>query len=91
MMNWLMNKVINPGSDEITRALLTQDYPNNPLEMVTAAQKLTLRAIIEAGMRATKGTGMQRQLGSQVVISHWQKILLNPRQLFSCRLHPSGS
>lgn len=81
-MNWLMNKVINPGSDEITRALLTQDYPNNPLEMVTAAQKLTLRAIIEAGMRATKGTGLQRPFGSPVVLSPWQKILLNPRQLF---------
>ena len=82
MMNWIMNKFLNPGSDEATRALLTQDYPSNPFEIVTAAEKLTPRAIVEACMRANKGSGLQRPFGSPVVLSPWEKILLNPKQLF---------
>lgn len=81
-MNFIMNKILNPGSDEATKALLTQDYPTNPFEMVTAAEKLTPRAIIESGMRANKGSGLQRPFGSPVVLSPWEKILLNPKQLF---------
>lgn len=81
-MNWIMNKILNPGSDEAIKVLLTQDYPTNPFEIVTAAEKLTPRAIIEAGMRANKGSGLQRPFGSPVVLSPWEKILLNPRQLF---------
>ncbi|MGE5580884.1 MAG: FMN-binding glutamate synthase family protein [Bacillota bacterium] len=82
MMNWIMNKVLNPGSDEVTKALLTQDYPNNPFEIVTAAEKMTPRAILEACIRANKGHDLYRPFGSPVVLSPWEKILLNPKQLF---------
>lgn len=82
MMNWLMNKVLNPGSDEATKMLLTQDYPTNPFEIVTAAEKMTPRAILEACMRSNKGSGLQRPFGSPVVLSPWERILLNPKQLF---------
>lgn len=81
-MNWIMNKVLNPGSDEVTKALLTQDYPNNPFEIVTAAEKMTPRAILEACIRANKGHDLYRPFGSPVVLSPWEKILLNPKQLF---------
>ncbi len=83
MINHFMNKILNLGSDEATRALLTQDYPTNPLEVVTAAEKITPRAIVEACMRASKGSSLQRPFGSPVRLSPWDKILLNPKQLFS--------
>jgi len=82
VMNWIMNKILNPGSDEVTKALLTKDYPENPFEIVTAAEKMTPRAIVEACIRATKGSDLYRPFGSPVVLSPWEKILLNPKQLF---------
>ncbi len=82
MMNWLVSRLLNPAADEAAKIVLTEDYPTNPFEMVTASEKLTLRAIVEAGMRAQKGTGLQRPFGSPVVVSPWDKILLNPKQLF---------
>jgi glutamate synthase domain-containing protein 2 len=45
-------------------------------------QKLTPRAIIEAGMRAESGKPIERPLGSPIVLSDWHKLLLNPVHLF---------
>ncbi len=81
-MNWILMKLMNPVSDDVTRAMLTQDYPTNPLEIVTVADKLGPRAIIEAGMRAQTGKALQRPFGSPAVRSPWDDILLSPRQLF---------
>lgn len=74
--------IANPIIDETLKVLLTEDYPNNPFELVTVAEKLTPRAIVEAGMRAQLGLPLQRPFGSPIVLSPWQKILLNPRQLY---------
>jgi glutamate synthase domain-containing protein 2 len=82
MMNWILMKIMNPATDDVTRAILTQDYPTNPFEIVTVADKLSPRAIIEAGMRAQTGKALQRPFGSPVVRSPWDDILLTPRQLF---------
>jgi glutamate synthase domain-containing protein 2 len=82
MMNWIVSRLLNPAADEAAKIMLTQDYPTNPFELVTASEKLTVRAIIEAGMRANKGTALQRPFGSPIVLSPWNEILLNPRQLF---------
>lgn len=82
MLDWLLMKMLDPLSDEVMRKMLTEDYPDNPFVMVTAATKLTPRAIIEANMRAESGMELQRSLGSPVVLSPWGKLLLNPRQLF---------
>lgn len=71
MMNWILMKIMNPATDDVTRAILTQDYPTNPFEIVTVADKLSPRAIIEAGMRAQTGKALQRPFGSPVVRSPW--------------------
>jgi hypothetical protein len=34
---------------------------------------------METGMRAQTGKELKRPVGSPVVLSHWEKILLNPR------------
>jgi len=82
MMNWILMKLMNPLADNLTWAILNQDYPTNPAEIITVADKLGPRVIIEAGMRAQTGKALQRPFGSPVVLSPWDKILLTPRQLF---------
>lgn len=82
MPGWLPYAVLNPIVDEVLKILLTEDYSNNPFELVTVAQKLTPGAIVEAGMRAQVGIPLQRPFGSPIVLSPWHKILLNPRQLY---------
>ena len=78
MMLWLMD----PSMDAAMKNMLTSKYDENPFLMTTIAGKLTPRAIMEAGMRAQTGKELKRPIGSPVVLSPWEKILLNPRQLF---------
>lgn len=77
MMLWLMD----PTMDAAMKNMLTSKYEENPFLMTTIAGKLTPRAIMEAGMRAETGKEIKRPIGSPIVLSHWEKILLNPRQL----------
>jgi len=82
VINWLVKKIADPLADESINVLMTKDYAQNPLVMLTASQKLGLTAIVEAGMRAQTGKEIARPLGSPVVLSPWNQILLSPRQLF---------
>ncbi|WP_245823845.1 FMN-binding glutamate synthase family protein [Sporomusa malonica] len=78
----MMMKMMDPMADEAMAKMLTEDYPDNPFLMVTVAEKLSPRAIMEAAMRAELGKELTRPLGSPIVLSPWEKILLNPKQLF---------
>lgn len=82
LLSWMMMKMMDPMADETMAKLLTEDYPDNPFLMVTAAEKLSPRALMEAAMRAEAGKELTRPLGSPVVLSPWDKLLLNPKQLF---------
>lgn len=82
MFGDFMLKLLNPLTDDMSNSLLTEDYANNPLVMMTVMEKLTLRGIVEAGMRAQTGKVLSRPLGSPLKTSPWDKLLLNPRQLF---------
>ncbi|MBP2651337.1 MAG: ferredoxin-dependent glutamate synthase [Firmicutes bacterium] len=82
MLNWLLMQIIDPVNDEILKKMLTEDYPDNPFSMVTVTEKLSPRAMMEACMRAESGKELTRPLGSPIVLSPWDKLLLNPRQLF---------
>ncbi|KYZ76733.1 glutamate synthase [Anaerosporomusa subterranea] len=82
-MSWLTMKMLDPMLDEATAKMLTEDYPDNPFLLVTVAEKLSPRALMEAGMRAESGKELSRPLGSPIVLSPWDKILLNPKQLFA--------
>jgi len=81
-LSWLTMKMADPMVDELIRKMFTEDYPDNPFIMATLTEKLTPLALIEAGMRAESGTRLQRPYGSPLVLSPWEKILLNPKQLF---------
>ncbi|WP_378956494.1 FMN-binding glutamate synthase family protein [Pelosinus sp. sgz500959] len=82
LLSWMMMKLMDPTIDEAMVKMLTEDYPDNPFLMVTVAEKLSPRAMMEAAMRAEKGMELSRPMGSPVVLSPWDKILLNPKQLF---------
>lgn len=82
LLSWLMMKMMDPMADEAMAKMLTEDYPDNPFLMVTVAEKLSPRAIMEAAMRAEVGKELTRPLGSPIVLSPWDKLLLNPKQLF---------
>lgn len=77
MMMWLMD----PSMDAAMKNMLSSKYEENPFLMTTIAGKLTPRAIMEAGMRAQSGQEIKRPIGSPVVLSPCEKILLNPRQI----------
>jgi len=78
----LLMKMMDPLSDEAMVKMLTEDYPDNPFLMVTVAEKMSPRAIVETAIRAELGKELSRPYGSPVVLSPWDKLLLNPRQLF---------
>ena len=82
LLNWMLMKMMDPMADEAMVKMLTEDYPDNPFVMVTVSEKLTPRAMVEAAMRAEAGVSLSRTLGSPVVLSPWDQILLNPKQLF---------
>ncbi|MDQ7094597.1 FMN-binding glutamate synthase family protein [Desulfosporosinus sp. PR] len=82
MLNELLLRLANPISDGVFEKLVTEDYAKNPLVMMTIIEKLTLRAIAETGIRAETGKALSRPMGSPLRLSPWEKLLLNPRQLF---------
>ena len=82
MLSDLMMRMINPVADDMFSTMLTKEYNDNPLVMMTIMEKLTMRAIAEAGIRAETGKPLSRPIGSPLRLSPWEKLLLNGRQLF---------
>ncbi|MDD3315652.1 MAG: FMN-binding glutamate synthase family protein [Syntrophaceticus sp.] len=82
MLNWMLSKMADPLMDDAMEKMLTAKYADNPFVAVTASEKLSTRAIVEAGMRAETGKALERPLGSPVNLDPWEKVLLNPKQLF---------
>ena len=82
MISWLMHRMTNVVVDAIVNRVLQDPYTENLFSFLTIAQKLTPRAIVEAGMRAESGKPLERPLGSPVVLSPWEKLLFNPVHLY---------
>ena len=82
MFKKILLKILNPLIDEYVYEMFTKDYSDNPFIMVTAVEKLGAKNIIEAELRAEKGKVLILPYGTNLRLSPWEKILLNPRQLF---------
>lgn len=86
MFRWMIRKMTNGVMDEIVdhymKGMIQDPYTEHAFSMFTTMQKLTPRAIIEAGMRAESGKAIKRTLGSPIMLSDWHKILLNPVHMF---------
>lgn len=83
MFQSLIRGIANDTADNLMGRMLKDEYTENIFVLITAAQKLTVRAIIEACMRGESGEVLSRSLGSPNVQSPWNKLYLNPTQLFS--------
>lgn len=83
MFHNLIRSIANDTADGFMEKILKDQYKENLFVLITAAQKLTARAIIEACMRGETGQPIDRTLGSPNVQSPWNKLFLNPTQLFS--------
>jgi glutamate synthase domain-containing protein 2 len=74
----MMRKMTDAIFDSMFRRMMKDPYTENIFAMATIIQKLSMRAIVEAGMRAETGRPISRPLGSPNVLSQWHKVLLNP-------------
>jgi glutamate synthase domain-containing protein 2 len=82
MIRKMTNGMMDTMMDHYMNRMMQDPYTENLFSFVTIMQKLTPRAIIEASMRAESGKPIERPLGSPIVLSEWQKILLNPVHMF---------
>src|SRR5690606_7277478 len=70
--------------DSMMQRMLTEPYPENVFAMVPILNKVHVMNVVETGMRAAQGKPLSRPLGSPIVLSDWNKILINPVHL--CRM-----
>lgn len=82
MFQNLIRSITDDTADNLMERMLKDTYSENLFVMVTAAQKLKLRSIIEASLRGETGKVLARSYGSPNVQSPWEKVFLNPVQLF---------
>lgn len=82
MFAWFVRKITDGVTDTMMNRMLQEPYTENVFSMVTIARKVGPRNLVEAGMRAESGKPLERPLGSPVVLSHWDELLLNPVHLF---------
>jgi glutamate synthase domain-containing protein 2 len=82
MAQKMMTGMMDAMMDHYMRRMMQDPYTENVFSFFTIMQKLTPRAIFEAGMRAESGKPIERPLGSPIVLSDWNKILLNPVHMF---------
>lgn len=82
MLSRIIHRIINTVADSVVHRMVKEPYTENIFSFLTVAQKLTTRAIIEAGMRAETGKPIQRPLGSPIVLSRWEQLLFNPVHLY---------
>ena len=82
-LTWkFLTGALNPVVDDAVKELMTKQYDDNLALLIPVAKKLTVQAILENDIRAQFGTALRRPLGSPNYLSPWERILLNPRQLF---------
>lgn len=82
MITQIVRHIVNSIADHIVNRMIKDPYTENIFAYLTVAQKLSPRAIVEAGMRAESGKPINRPLGSPIVLSRWEQLLFNPVHLY---------
>lgn len=82
MFTQIVRYIANSVADHFVNRMIKDPYTENIFSYLTVAQKLSPRAIVEAGMRAERGKPINRPLGSPVVRSNWDQLLFNPVHLY---------
>ncbi|MGE5553515.1 MAG: hypothetical protein ACM3XZ_06300 [Betaproteobacteria bacterium] len=84
-MPWLTNVMrgfLDESTDELLVKLLKDRYTDNLLGMVSVVKRIGFFPAMEVWMRAVQGVGLERPLGTNVHLSPWEKLLLNPVHLY---------
>ena len=76
-----MRRMIIENTQELWTKIVSDNYTRNLFAMIPVLQKTGIREMVEANLRATDGEVLDRPLGSPVVLSPWEKLLLNPVHL----------
>lgn len=82
MLTRIIHRIVNTVVDAVVNRILQDPYTENLYSYVTVVQKLSARALVEAGMRAETGKPLERPLGSPIVLSRWEKLMFNPVHLY---------
>ncbi|KKM08666.1 glutamate synthase [Clostridiales bacterium PH28_bin88] len=72
----------NEAADDFMTKLMKDKYTDNLTVILSALQKMTLLNTLELKMRASQGEVIERPLGTHLRLSPWEKLLLNPVQLY---------
>lgn len=78
----MLRNAVAENLREIWEKMVDDNYTRSIFAMVPVLQKIGTRALIESHLRATDGEVLDRPLGSPVVLSPWEKLLLNPVHLY---------
>lgn len=81
MLTRIIHRITSSVVDAVVSRIMQDPYTENLYSYVTVVQKLTARALVEAGMRAETGKPLQRPLGSPIVLSRWEQLMFNPVHL----------
>lgn len=82
MLTRIIHRIVNTVVDAVVSRILQDPYTENLYSYVTVVQKLSARALVEAGMRAETGKPLERPLGSPIVLSRWEQLMFNPVHLY---------
>lgn len=81
LMANLIRKMMTENLQAMWEKMVSDNYTRSEFAMVPILQKVGLRSLVESNLRATDGEVLDRPLGSPVVLSPWEKLLLNPVHL----------
>lgn len=84
-MPWLthlMRGVVDETADELLLKMLKDKYTDNLLAVLSVLTRVGFFPGLELWMRAVQGTGLERPLGTNLHLSPWEDVLLNPVHLY---------
>lgn len=73
--------VMNEAADDLLFKMTKDRYTDNLLSMISVVKRVGFFPAMELWMRATQGEVLERPLGTNLHLSHWEELLLNPVHL----------
>ncbi len=86
MFEKMAANIMDNITDDLTKKMLTENYNENLFILYTATKKIGFTNVVETCLRAEQGEILSRAYGSPNHQSHWEKLFLNPVQLFQMPL-----
>lgn len=81
-MSSMMRDAMTDMMRDMWTRMVSDNYTRSNFAMYPVIQKVGVRPLVESNLRATDGEVLDRPLGSPVVLSPWEKLLLNPVHMY---------